>query len=172
MPANMTSQQLRATGVKIPFDANYRGPVKAARAKRGTGVHAERKRLALARFRDAARPLKFIVMLPIKVVSESNQRENHFKKHKRTSAQRQAIMVYIQSHKLPNLPAAVKLTRHGRRALDSDNLAGSFKGIRDQIAAIYGCGDSSDDPLTWNYAQTSAAEYGVTIEIISTGAPQ
>lgn len=47
MPANMTSQQLRAAGVILPHVTTYHGPTKAARAERGTGTHAEKKRVAL-----------------------------------------------------------------------------------------------------------------------------
>jgi hypothetical protein len=57
----------------------------------------------------------------------------------------------------------ITLTRIGKRTLDTDNLARSFKAVRDGIAdAFYR--DDGDTGLTWLYAQRHG-EYAVEIKV-------
>jgi hypothetical protein len=58
----------------------------------------------------------------------------------------------------------IRLTRVAPKKLDSDNLAGSCKGIRDGIAKAIGIDDGADR-LTWYYAQEKGEEYAVRVEI-------
>ena len=54
------------------------------------------------------------------------------------------------------LRLACTLTRVAPRQLDSDNLQGAFKGIRDQVAEECGIDDGSPR-WDWRYAQASGA---------------
>ena len=48
----------------------------------------------------------------------------------------------------------VRITRYGGRPLDSDNLAGGCKELRDAIASAFGRkGDSEKDGFEWVYEQ-------------------
>lgn len=58
----------------------------------------------------------------------------------------------------------VTLTRLGPRKLDSDNLAGSFKAIRDGVADALGIDDGSE-LIQWEYRQEKSKECSVVIEI-------
>jgi hypothetical protein len=51
----------------------------------------------------------------------------------------------------------VTLTRYSTHVLDTDNLQGAFKSIRDQVAAWLGCGDGADSPIRWRYRQAQMA---------------
>lgn len=78
---------------------------------------------------------------PIKVVSEANRRDHHFVKSKRVASQRLAVRCFWLDELGPKfratLPVIVTLTRHAGRTLDTgDNLPGSFKAVRDELAAL------------------------------------
>lgn len=77
---------------------------------------------------------------PIKVVSEANRRDHHLTRAKRVSVQRLAVRTFWMAELGPKfhvrLPAIVTLTRYASRELDTDNLAGSFKAVRDELAAL------------------------------------
>lgn len=72
------------------------------------------------------------------------------------------------------LPAHIQLIRVAPRQYDFDNLAYSFKGIRDSIASLFfpeklrGMADNSNH-LTWEYLQKKGGvkEYGVEINIVT-----
>ena len=66
-------------------------------------------------------------------------------------------------------PCVITITRIGPRKLDSDNLAGSAKHVRDGVADWLGI-DDGDERLTWEYAQRSggAGVYACEIVIEST----
>ena len=87
--------------------------------------------------------MKFI--LPIKTESEANKREHWAVKAKRAKAQRElAERICSNNPAEYSFPILVKLTRVGKRKLDSDNLARSFKAIRDGIADSLGVDDGSE----------------------------
>jgi len=51
-------------------------------------------------------------------------------------------------------PLIVRITRVGGRTLDTDNLAGGCKELRDAVAAAFDRkGDSTQDGFTWEYEQ-------------------
>lgn len=107
------------------------------------------------------------VFLPITVISEANQREHHMEKHGRKVAQQQAFnaeWMLLAGRVQISAPCTIKLTRIGSRALDTDNLAGAFKHVRDAIAAMIGI-DDGDPRLTWLYEQRiDPTETGIIIE--------
>jgi hypothetical protein len=108
--------------------------------------------------------------IPIRAVSESNISEHWTSKSKRHKTQKYWIYFkYNQRKEKIPLPCLVKLTRIGKRMLDSDNLAVSMKWIRDAIADILipgkPPGHADNDPrISWEYSQQIGKEYAVIIE--------
>ena len=97
------------------------------------------------------------VFVPVKTVSEGNIREHWIKAARRHQEQRFGVENALKGA-LFQLPCTVKLTRHGTRTLDSDNLQFSFKWVRDSVAdfLIPGLkrGRADDDPrIEWIYDQ-------------------
>lgn len=84
--------------------------------------------------------------LPIRTVSEANSREGWRARGKRKVAQQTEVQVEWLNkfgRRKVNLPCVVTLTRIGPKLLDDDNLVGSFKFIRDQVAKMIGVDDGS-----------------------------
>ena len=105
------------------------------------------------------------ILLPIKTVSEANVREHWAIRSKRARQHRHAARLNVMYHRpFIQLPVTITLTRLGPRKLDSDNLAISFKHIRDGIADAIGV-DDGDDKYLWKYEQEQATQYGLRIEI-------
>ena len=119
------------------------------------------------------------IFLPVKTVSEPNLREHWGKHARRARKQREAARTIVRAHILRNkvVPVdshlTISLTRVAPRALDSDNLAGSFKAVRDGVADALGIDDGSP-LLEWRYCQARglAKEYAVLVEIEQTGQAQ
>lgn len=114
-------------------------------------------------------------LIPIRTMSEANLREHWGAKARRVRHQRETVALFWQTQKLGNRIAVANkidtgltltLTRIAPRKLDSDNLARSFKAIRDQLAACLAV-DDGDECLTWIYAQRpgKAKEYAVEVNI-------
>lgn len=94
------------------------------------------------------------LLLPIKVTSPANGSHGHWAADaKRRKDQRTIVKWGLMPLPKPPLPVVVTLTRIGPRDLDTDNLAGGFKSIRDEVAAWLGTGDGTKAPVTWVYAQ-------------------
>ena len=93
------------------------------------------------------------VYLPVRTISEANQREHWAVKNKRKNQQQQLTHMMLERVKAA-LKAKkwkrIKLTRFGKRDMDADNLAGSFKHVQDAIAAFIGVDDGK---IKWEYAQ-------------------
>ncbi len=73
-----------------------------------------------------------------------------------------AVWRWVEINDAPGY--AVTLTRIGKRKLDSDNLQGGFKAIRDAIAKAFGIDDGSDR-WGWRYDQRVEKRYGIEITI-------
>ena len=99
------------------------------------------------------------IELPIIVVSEANRRD-HWRVRARRAANQKAMIAVNCRHIIKPLPddasATITLTRLGKRNLDSDNLAGAFKAVRDAIAELLGVNDGSPR-LNWLYGQEKYA---------------
>jgi hypothetical protein len=109
------------------------------------------------------------LVLPLKTVSEANQRDHWSDRHHRNNAQQQEVKTeWMRLAKGVKIypPYVVKLTRIGPRLLDDDNLAGAFKHARDAIADILGIDDGSS-LVRFEYAQIKerSRRYAVKIEI-------
>lgn len=104
-----------------------------------------------------------VTTIPIKTVSEANQREHWAKKAARQKKQRHAAWLMTKSCPLPCI---VTLTRIGPRTLDDDNLRGAMKATRDGVADRLGI-DDADPRVEWRYGQRRGLpkQYAVEIEI-------
>lgn len=93
---------------------------------------------------------------PARLVSEANEREHWRVRKKRAKAHRaEAKRALGTDIKGPPPPYLITITRIGPKTLDTDNLAGSAKHVRDGVADWLGI-DDGDPRLTWKYAQRSA----------------
>lgn len=119
--------------------------------------------------------MKLILQLtiPVHTVSESNCFESWRKKHARHKNQKTVIWVaLINDISKISLPCHIKLTRIGKRLLDTDNLPVSMKWIRDQIADMLipglAPGRADNDPrITWNYDQSTGKDYAVIVSFFT-----
>lgn len=95
-----------------------------------------------------------IAELPLKIVSEANQRECWQVVSRRKKAHRDTARYILQKHARPMNGGAVTVTlkRIGARLLDSDNLQSGFKAVRDGVADWLGIDDGSPR-MTWRYEQ-------------------
>lgn len=98
--------------------------------------------------------------LPIKTVSEANRRDHWAVKAKRAKSQRHTAAMLVPRF---GLPCAVTLVRIGPKALDTDNLNGALKAVRDGVADRLGIQDN-DPRVTWRYGQ-KRGPYGVEITL-------
>lgn len=105
------------------------------------------------------------ISLPFRTVSTPNAREHWAAKARRSKTERNVTRHMVDYHLKARLSRyTVVLTRKGPRALDSDNLAASFKAIRDGVADAIGIDDGSDK-VQWRYRQEKSKTYSVEIEI-------
>lgn len=108
------------------------------------------------------------VTIPMTLPSAGNLHEHWRKRHQRIKAQRAATLLAMKARgKIITIVGAwsmtVTLTRIAPRALDSDNLAFAFKGVRDEVAAYFGVNDN-DPRLVWRYAQSKGKPAAVRID--------
>ena len=110
------------------------------------------------------------VVVPVRTVSELNRHEHWRYRQKRAKSQREvtemAMIVKPWSRGVWQglLPLHIHLTRLAPGKLDSDNLAGSQKHVRDAVAKFLGIDDGDESKATWSYAQERQKTYAVRIE--------
>jgi hypothetical protein len=110
----------------------------------------------------------FAAVIPLRTVSAANAREHWTKKAARNKKERLAVAAYFQT--MPSLfrtstdGIVVSFTRYGKRDLDDDNLAGSFKAIRDEVAKQLNRDDGPKSGIVWQYAQ-ERGDYAIRIEV-------
>jgi hypothetical protein len=61
-------------------------------------------------------------------------------------------------------PCEVRLTRQGTHRMDSDNLQGAFKAVRDEVARWLDIDDGGDE-VTWVYAPQRIRPGAATVTI-------
>ena len=108
--------------------------------------------------------------IPIRTVSEMNQREHWANKHRRKKNQ-QKILKWHLPKEAPTGITTLILTRIAPRSLDADNLAASFKNIVDGVASWLKPGlapGRADDGLTLEFHQQKGKpkEYKVIVELV------
>jgi hypothetical protein len=109
--------------------------------------------------------------VPTQVVSEANQREHWRAKYNRGDIQRTALILAWNAAGLslgqkPYTRSGVRVrwVKLGGKRLDSDNLAGAFKQLRDCLAGWLGL-DDGDERIAWEYAQEPGGPVGVRVTI-------
>lgn len=103
--------------------------------------------------------------LPIRTINTANRREHWAARAKRAKSHRHAAFYAVrQSSPTKRTRYTVTLTRIGKRRMDDDGLAISFKAVRDGIADALGIDDGSER-IAWRYAQEIGKQYGVRIVI-------
>ena len=109
----------------------------------------------------------------IETFSEANKTDHWICKNQRRKTQKlQVWAVLHNSSPSINPPCLIKLTRLSSRMMDSDNLVGAFKWIRDEIANYINPGKrpgmaDSDTRIKWEYAQEKSKKRSIRIEIFS-----
>ena len=97
--------------------------------------------------------LVICVLLPLKIISEANQRGHWSKSAGRKALHRNTARCILRSHARPEAEKIkITLTRIAPRKLDSDNLQSGFKSVRDGVSDWLVINDGSPR-LTWEYAQ-------------------
>ncbi|MGH8171828.1 MAG: hypothetical protein ACREPX_01695 [Rhodanobacteraceae bacterium] len=109
------------------------------------------------------------VTIPIKTVGGLNAREHWRVRSNRVKNERYATRFELCSQDVPHLPCIVTMTRLSPGTLDSDNLQGAAKAIRDQVADFLGVNDN-DPRVSWKYAQEKCprGKFGVRVRIETT----
>jgi hypothetical protein len=110
--------------------------------------------------------------IPVRLISEANAHTHWRERQKRAKAQRAAAKAAMgEDIKGPPPPYTITITRIAPRRLDSDNLAGAGKHVRDGIADWLRI-DDGDPRLTWHYEQRSegAGKYAAEVVITAGGA--
>jgi hypothetical protein len=129
---------------------------------------------------DVIRPIDrsgFGVVVPLRLVSEANSHAHWRQRQKRAKEQRFVVTSALRFADCYDSfrgrlatgteCAQVHLHRVAPRALDSDNLQGAFKHVRDAVAEFLGLDDRSGR-YEWVYGQQKARpkEYGVRVMIV------
>ena len=109
-----------------------------------------------------------MIHVPIQTRSEPNQRDHWAVRNERKKEQQKAVYYAWKQaafgREVPGLPCVVHLTRFGPRLMDSDNLAASFKGIRDTVAELLKV-DDGDERIRFEYNQQLDSDYAITIQV-------
>jgi hypothetical protein len=93
-----------------------------------------------------------------------NSREHWRVKQRREKPQKAAALLAAQAYTRGLFPLiVVTITRVGPRKVDSDNLQGYCKGVRDQVAKALGI-DDGHKIYEWRYVQ-ERGEYAVRVAI-------
>jgi len=99
------------------------------------------------------------VEIPLLVISELNVREHWRVGHMRHKGQKFTVTQYLKNNNIPQMtPVTITMIRSAKKKLDSDNLQGAFKYVRDAIAEYFcpglaaGRADENED-LHWVYKQ-------------------
>ena len=113
-----------------------------------------------------------VVDIPLRLVSAANLREHWRTRDRRVRAEREAAAYLCRTQPGWRPLAAgesvdVELLRIAPRALDDDNLAAAFKGVRDQVAAELGLAADNDPRASWHYHQQRGRprEYAIRITV-------
>lgn len=105
-----------------------------------------------------------LVCIPLRTSSGLNAREHWRARTARVRKEREAVGWMLRACPKPALPCSVLLTRVAPSSgLDDDNLAGSLKSVRDEVARWLGVDDRDRMTVRYRYAQTRGP-WGVRIE--------
>ncbi len=111
--------------------------------------------------------------IPIRLGRGLNDRHAHpAQRAKVVKAEREAVQWRLNGKRPPAGAVRILMVRvaaRGSRGLDGDNLQGSLKGVRDQVAAWLGR-DDADSSIAWDYGQRTGAagEWACEIHVVPT----
>lgn len=104
------------------------------------------------------------ICIPLRTSSGLNAREHFRVRAKRVAAERDAVWYFLRGKTRPQIPCSVILTRVApSNGLDDDNLAGSLKSVRDEVAKWLRVDDRDRMTVRYRYAQRRGP-WGVEIE--------
>ena len=105
-----------------------------------------------------------MITVPLRTVPGLNARELWQVRASRVKKERKTVAWALVGHARPPIPCSVRLTRVAPSAgVDDDNLSGSLKAVRDQVAEWLGIDDRHRNQVRYVYAQ-KRGPWGVTIE--------
>ena len=105
-----------------------------------------------------------MIVVPLKLGRGMNQREHPMARATRVKRERTAVAWLLKGQARPAIPCTVLLTRVAPSGgLDDDNLSGSLKGVRDQIAEWLGVDDKDSATVRYLYTQLTGP-WSVRIE--------
>lgn len=108
-----------------------------------------------------------MIEVPIRTVSALNAREHYMRRAKRVKAEREATAWMLKNEARPPLPCTVRLIRMGpTNGLDSDNLEGALKGVRDEVAEWLGVNDRDAERVAYDCRQMRSKHWGVGIDFL------
>ena len=124
----------------------------------------------LARLRPPRWTLIVDLVVPVATISEANARSHPQARATRVRRQRETVTAHLARYPARPLPVArVRLVRLGERALDTDNLAGALKAVRDAVAAWLCVDDGLRGGIVWEVDQEPHKRHrnlpGVRIEL-------
>lgn len=97
----------------------------------------------------------------LRLVSELNAHAHYRERQRRAARQHEQVAPFLYRHRPPALPAIVRIVRVAPSPLDTDNLVGSAKHVRDAVARWMGVDDRSE-LVTWHVGQETGP-YAVRI---------
>jgi len=118
--------------------------------------------------------VKLTTTIDVQLGRGLNVREHHYTRAKRVKAEREATKSALKGpfvYGALHADDGARITLHrpwARVPLDSDNLSGAFKGVRDEVASFLGVDDKSER-LHWIYTQSKqpkGTRPTVTIEVM------
>jgi hypothetical protein len=105
-----------------------------------------------------------VIAIPLRTSGGLNNREHFAVRANRVRKEREAVALVLKTAQKPQLPCSVLLTRVApSNGLDDDNLAGSLKSVRDEVARWLGVDDRDRVQVRYRYAQRRGP-WGVTVE--------
>jgi hypothetical protein len=117
-------------------------------------------------------PQRVVLLLMLRTGGGLNMREPWQARHRRVKHERGSVCWVFMRAKLdgvqfPPLPCTVTLTRisPSHRPMDSDNVIGALKGVRDQVAKELGCDDGDARRIEFIYALEKGPDHRVRVEI-------
>jgi hypothetical protein len=109
------------------------------------------------------------ILIPLRLSNGQNAREHWRTAHRRKKNEREMTRWYLVGATKPAIPCVVTITRIApSNGLDDDNLAGSIKSVRDEVADWLGVDDKHSHIVRYQYAQMRAKEWGVMVEFRTT----
>lgn len=105
-----------------------------------------------------------MIAIPLKTSNGLNSREHWRQRAARVRVERDCVALMLGGRTKPQLPCSVLLTRVApSNGLDDDNLPGSLKAVRDEVAHWLGVDDKRSDVVRYRYAQRRGP-WGVEVE--------